>query len=107
MQAAELPAKTCALRQRSITDRYSAAEFLPSAERSLKDLRTDYVDLLLLHWPPVGGNVALSLKLLAEAKNTGLARSIGVSNYTARMMREAAKAIDMPLATTRSSSIRC
>lgn len=58
-----------------------------SFEESLKNLRTDYVDLLLLHFP-----VPLlrkgSWKALEEIKAGGQARSIGVSNYTIRHLEE-------------------
>ncbi len=81
------------------TQRFSSSDFIPSVERSLKDLQVDYVDLLLLHWPPADGNIAPSLRLLAEAHSKGLARNIGVSNYTSKMMREAAATADVPLAT--------
>lgn len=55
-----------------------------SIERSLEDLRTDYVDLLLVHWPlPTlyGGDVALPWPALEDAFTAGRARAIGLSNY--------------------------
>ena len=55
-----------------------------SLRRSLEDLRTDYVDLLLVHWPlPTlyGGDVALPWPALEDAFNAGGARAIGLSNY--------------------------
>ena len=55
-----------------------------SIAQSLEDLRTDYVDLLLVHWPlPTlyGGDVTLPWPALEEAFNTGGARAIGLSNY--------------------------
>ena len=55
-----------------------------SIRRSLEDLRTDYVDLLLVHWPlPTlyGGDVALPWPALEDAFNAGGARAIGLSNY--------------------------
>jgi len=80
-------------------DNFSDAAFLPSVEASLKALRVPLVDLLLLHWPPVGGQVAPSLRLLQQALDRGLTRNIGVSNYTVQMMREARATVDAPLAT--------
>ena len=55
-----------------------------SIAQSLEELRTDYVDLLLVHWPlPTlyGGDVTLPWPALEEAFNTGGARAIGLSNY--------------------------
>ena len=55
-----------------------------SIRRSLEDLRTDYVDLLLVHWPlPTlyGGDVTLPWPALEDAFNAGGARAIGLSNY--------------------------
>src|SRR5579862_5252062 len=33
------------------TNHHRAKDFLPAAEASLRRLETDYVDLLLIHWP--------------------------------------------------------
>ena len=80
-------------------DNYTADRFVASVEQSLKDLRLDYVDVLLLHWPPIGGDIAPSLRLLEDCLKRGLTRNIGVSNYTVAMMREAVKIVDAPIVT--------
>ena len=80
-------------------DNFSADKFLPSVEQSLKNLQLDQVDVLLLHWPPADGDIAPSLKLLEQAYQQGLASHIGVSNYTAQMLRDATNIIDAPIAT--------
>ena len=80
-------------------NKFDQASFLPSVEQSLKDLRTDYVDVLLLHWPPADGEIELSLKLLQQAHDKGYARNIGVSNYTIAMLEKAVKIVDAPLVT--------
>jgi 2,5-diketo-D-gluconate reductase B len=79
-------------------DAFAPDRFLPSVERSLRDLRLDRVDLLLLHWPPAGGDVAPSLRLLDRARALGLAAHVGVSNYTVAMMRTARAVIEGPVA---------
>ena len=58
--------------------------FLPSVEESLKRLGTDRVDLLLVHWPvPDDASTFESYMCdLALAKARGMARLIGVSNFT-------------------------
>ena len=79
-------------------DNYAERAFLPSVEASLAALRVPHLYALLLHWPPAGGDIAPPLRLLRSALDRGLTRAIGVSNFTARMMRDAARLVDAPLA---------
>jgi 2,5-diketo-D-gluconate reductase B len=65
---------------------YTDALFLTSVEKSLLDLKLEYVDVLMLHWPPPDANFVKVLRLLEKAKTLGFARNIGVSNFTAAMM---------------------
>jgi 2,5-diketo-D-gluconate reductase B len=78
---------------------FAEASFLPSVEKSLKDLKVTEVDCLLLHWPPAGGDISPSLKLLQAALARGFTRHIGISNYTCHMMRVAKSIVDAPLIT--------
>lgn len=80
-------------------DNYQEEKFIPSVKESLSKLQLDYVDALLLHWPPIGDSITQSLQLLEEAAKQGLTKHIGVSNYTAQMMREAVKVVATPLIT--------
>ena len=50
-----------------------------SVERSLKDLRTDYLDMLLLHWP--FGDIHYSWHFLENLYEQGIVKNIGVSNF--------------------------
>lgn len=68
-----------------------------SAEASLKRLGLDAVDLLLIHWPNPAIPLAQSMKALADAKRRGLARNIGVSNFTVAMIEEAVKLCPEPI----------
>lgn len=77
----------------------NAEAFLPSLRASLAKLQIDQVDILLLHWPPAHGDVAPSVQRLEEAVQAGLARHIGISNFTAAMMRTAQAATTLPLIT--------
>jgi 2,5-diketo-D-gluconate reductase B len=78
-------------------ENFAEDRFFASVEKSLRDLRIDHVDVLSLHWPSVDGNIIPSLRLLEEAQRAGFTRNIGVSNYTAAMMRIAKAAIETPL----------
>ncbi|CAB3810449.1 2,5-didehydrogluconate reductase DkgB [Paraburkholderia fynbosensis] len=72
-------------------DNHSADKLVPSLEQSLAKLRTDYVDLTLIHWPALKNNVSLAeyMTALADAKEKGLTRQIGVSNFTIALIKDA------------------
>lgn len=77
------------------TDNYSRAKLVPSLRESLEKLRTDYVDLTLIHWPAPGNGVALPefMEALAEAKVQGLTRQIGISNFNIALTKQAIAAV--------------
>lgn len=70
-----------------------------SAEASLKRLGLDHVDLLLIHWPNAAIPLAESMRALCEVKTRGLARHIGVSNFTVRLIEEAVALSSEPIVT--------
>ncbi|MGR2660573.1 2,5-didehydrogluconate reductase DkgB [Chromobacterium haemolyticum] len=72
-------------------DHYAKDKLLPSLEESLAKLRTDYVDLTLIHWPAPGNGVSVEefMTALVEAKARGLTRRIGVSNFNIELTRQA------------------
>jgi 2,5-diketo-D-gluconate reductase A len=55
---------------------------------SLTKLGTDRVDLWLIHWPTDGGADVQMWQALVDANKQGLARAIGVSNYSLDMIDE-------------------
>lgn len=69
-------------------ENFAADRLVASLEESLERLRTDYVDLALIHWPLSNVPVEEYMVALATARERGLARRIGISNfnidYTAR-----------------------
>lgn len=75
------------------------ADFMRSVETSLKTLGLDYVDLLLVHWPQPKVPFKETLGALAKAKRQGMARHIGVSNFTLAMLEEAVSVCAEPLVT--------
>ena len=76
-------------------DNLAGDQLIPSLKASLKKLRTDYVDLTLIHWPSPEAAVPLkeSLQALLEAREQGLTRQIGVSNFNIALLDEAVNAI--------------
>lgn len=61
---------------------------LASVENSLRTMRLDYLDLVLIHWPnPARGLYNQAWQALIEARERGLVRSIGVSNFTGQHLQ--------------------
>jgi 2,5-diketo-D-gluconate reductase B len=58
-------------------------------EQSLRDLRTEYVDLLLIHWPNRAVPLAETLGAMNEAREDGRAKHLGVANFPTALVREA------------------
>lgn len=73
----------------------SKDKLIPSLKESLQKLRTDYVDLTLVHWPSPNDAIAVKefMSALLEAKKQGLTRQIGISNFTIPLMERAIAAV--------------
>ena len=69
-----------------------------TAEESLAKLKLDYVDLYLIHWPSPGMDLPRTLEALMKLQSDGLARSIGVSNFTVALMRQCVEEVGAPIA---------
>ncbi|WP_405384650.1 aldo/keto reductase family oxidoreductase [Maribacter sp. LLG6340-A2] len=61
---------------------YGKDYIIPSAERSLNLLKTDYLDLLLLHRPSPLMNVDEVAEAIGQLKQQGKIKQFGVSNFT-------------------------
>jgi diketogulonate reductase-like aldo/keto reductase len=71
----------------------SYAGTLRACERSLKRLKTDYVDLYLLHWWSGQHPIGETMRAMEELVNRGLVRLIGVSNFDVAQMKAAQAAL--------------
>jgi 2,5-diketo-D-gluconate reductase A len=61
-------------------------------EESLSKLGVDYVDLWLVHWPPNGRAAPRVWEQLVSARQDGLAKAVGVSNYSLAQIDELTEA---------------
>ena len=85
-----------------VTTKIWPSHFAPrELERAARDclarLRLSEVDLLLLHWPNPQIPLAETLGALAKVKRDGLARHIGVSNFTVALIEQAVRETSEPL----------
>src|SRR6202165_4927605 len=79
------------------TTHFAPNDLERSTKESLAKLRLSAVDLLLLHWPNPQGPLSETLGALAHVRKLGMARHIGVSNFTVALIEEAVAACPEPL----------
>ena len=65
---------------------------MEQAARILNELGTDYLDLLLVHWPNEEYDVHETMRALKELQNAGKVRNIGVSNFMRKHLEAALEA---------------
>jgi 2,5-diketo-D-gluconate reductase B len=78
---------------------YAKGAFAASVDDSLRRLRTDYIDLLLLHWPYPNVPLAEQVAGLNAAVKAGRVRHIGVSNFNRQLLAEAVRLSEAPIVT--------
>ncbi|MCY1366509.1 2,5-diketo-D-gluconic acid reductase B [compost metagenome] len=77
------------------TDHLAADRLIPSLEDSLARLGLEQLDLALIHWPSPGDAIPVAeyMTALLQAKRQGVARQIGISNFTIAQMQRAIDAV--------------
>lgn len=99
IQVSGVPRDEIFLTTKVWVDNYKHADFIASVDESLKKLRTDHVDLLLLHWPNNSVPLAEQIGALNEVRKAGKVKNIGVSNFTTALMAKSVELSDAPIAT--------
>jgi len=82
--------------------RVSARRLLPALRGSLKRLGLARVDLYQMHWPFPPVAIESWMRAMADARDAGLLRAVGVSNYSAEQTRRAHRELalrNIPLAS--------
>lgn len=64
---------------------------------TVRDLQTEYVDLFLIHWPNEATPLGETFRGLQRVLEEGKARSIGVSNFTVKLLDEAERVSGVPI----------
>jgi diketogulonate reductase-like aldo/keto reductase len=68
-------------------------DLIAAAERSLRRIGTDYIDLYQLHWPNYTVPIKESMAAMEELVDAGKIRFIGVSNFSIRELKKAQSAL--------------
>lgn len=68
-------------------------KLIDSIKTSCDNLQRDYLDLALIHWPDPTGEIPLeeSLDALMRARQDGLIKNLGVSNFNRAQLKQAVK----------------
>ena len=71
------------------TSSFSYDDVIRSTHESLKKLQTEYVDLLLMHWPNPNVLLEETLGAMRELQEEGSVKHVGVSNFPPPIVEEA------------------
>lgn len=71
-------------------------QVIEACDRSLQNLKTDYIDLYQIHWPSGSFKseivpIAETMRAMNDLKQQGKIRAIGVSNFSRAQLEEAAQ----------------
>jgi aryl-alcohol dehydrogenase-like predicted oxidoreductase len=76
--------------------KYSGPEkVLKECEDSLRRLKTDYIDLLQIHWPDTTTPIEETMKAVRKLIEQGKVRAAGVCNYSVAQVEEALKTVNI------------
>ena len=77
-----------------------AGDFARMVDESLNNLKLDYVDLLMVHWPsPEKIPLGETMTALAKARRDGKTRHIGVANFNIALLEEAIRLCPEPISS--------
>ncbi|MFP4661661.1 MAG: aldo/keto reductase [Halanaerobiales bacterium] len=69
-------------------------DVIKACENTLDELKTDYLDLYLIHWPNKNIPIEETMRALSDLKQNGKIKDIGVSNFTIKHIEEVKKVSD-------------
>jgi diketogulonate reductase-like aldo/keto reductase len=98
LQSSSVPRSEIFLTTKVWMDQMEANRVKSSTEESLSRLQTDYVDLLLVHWPVEDVPFEETLRAFEDLQSKGKTRLIGVSNFTVDQMEQCREEIGADIA---------
>ncbi len=98
MAASGVPRGDIHLTTKVWPDHLAPARMRAAMAASLEALRTEYVDLYLIHWPSPEMDLPVALETLIALQQDGKARRIGVANFNVALLRRAIEEVRAPIA---------
>lgn len=95
--ASTAPREEVFLTTKIFRDILDAESLKKELDASLDLLGTDYVDLLLIHWPAADITLEETLGAMDQARKAGKVKHIGVSNFTIELLDHAIKVAASPI----------
>ncbi len=97
LERADVPREEVFLATKVHPSNLSADDVFETTEESLERLGVDYVDLLYVHWPTDAYDPETTLPAFDEARDRGLTRHVGVSNFTVEQLEQAREILESPI----------
>jgi 2,5-diketo-D-gluconate reductase B len=89
IRASGVPREDVFLTTKIVGDALAGDKVGPATDASLERLGTDYIDLLLIHWPSETVPLAETLEAMRAQQEAGKVRHLGVSNFPGPLLLEA------------------
>ncbi|NMB89539.1 MAG: aldo/keto reductase [Chloroflexi bacterium] len=97
------PRQTLLITSKVSPQHLSYDQVLTSCENSLRRLGMEYLDLYLIHWPRMGMQLEETFRALNQLVRSGKVRRLGVSNFSLKLLQQAAALSETPLLTNQVS----
>lgn len=98
LQAGGVPREQLHITSKVWWDQLQPDALRRSLDNSLSALRSDYVDLFMIHWPGQDWDLRQTIEALVAVQEQGLARTIGVANFPLPLLRQTVEELGAPLA---------
>ena len=74
-------------------------DVLKACDASLRHLKTDYIDLYLIHWPQAGMKLEDTFRALNKLVRDGKVQHLGVSNFNLKLLKQSQALSETPIIT--------
>ncbi|UYP44829.1 hypothetical protein NEF87_001114 [Candidatus Lokiarchaeum ossiferum] len=91
LQKSSVPREELILASKVWVTNLSPKRVISSTEKSLQKLKTDYLDIMYIHWPAVRYNVKKTIGAFQQLLDEGKIKAFGVSNFTPKLIDDIEK----------------